>query len=125
MCFQDFESELRNLPGEYAPPAGALMLAFEEEQVAGCVALRRIMDDTCEMKRLYIRPVFRRKGLGRRLVIAVIEEARRIGYVRIRLDTLPTMNEAISLYRSLGFRKIEPYRHNPIEGACFMELRLQ
>jgi ribosomal protein S18 acetylase RimI-like enzyme len=123
--FQEFESELRTLPGEYAPPVGALMLAVEEEQLIGCVALRKITHDTCEMKRLYIRPAFRGKGSGRRLAIAVIEEARRIGYARIRLDTVATMKEAISLYRSLGFKEIEPYRYNPIEGASFMELVLR
>jgi len=123
--FQEFESELRSLPGEYAPPVGALMLAVEEEQLIGCVALRKITDDTCEMKRLYVRPAFRGKGIGRRLAIAVTEEARRIEYARIRLDTVASMREAISLYRSLGFKEIEPYRYNPIEGASFMELVLE
>jgi ribosomal protein S18 acetylase RimI-like enzyme len=124
-CFEDFESELQNLPGEYAPPAGALMLAFEKEQAAGCIALRRINDDTCEMKRLYVRPAFRGKGFGRQLTIAVTEKARKIGYTRIRLNTLPTLKEAISLYRSLGFKEIKPYTHNHVEGSHFMELEFQ
>jgi putative acetyltransferase len=122
--FQDFENELAGLPGEYTPPAGGLILAIEEGQTAGCVALRKISGKTCEMKRLYVRPEFRGKGIGRRLARAIIEEAGKIGYARMRLDTVPSMREATSLYRSLGFKEIGPYRYNPIKGALFMELPL-
>jgi ribosomal protein S18 acetylase RimI-like enzyme len=124
LCFQDFEHELASLPGEYAPPSGRLLLSYEEETLAGCVALRKIDDSTCEMKRLYVRPGFRGKQLGKRLADAVIEEARGIGYKKMKLDTLPTMTAAIALYRSLGFKSTLPYRHNPIPGALFMELDL-
>jgi carbonic anhydrase len=123
LCFQDFDRELAELPGEYSPPQGRLLLAYWESSLAGCVALRKIDDATCEMKRLYIRPVFRGKKIGRMIAELIIREARAIGYRRMLLDTLPTMKEAIALYRSLGFREIEPYRHNPIEGALFMELQ--
>ena len=124
LCFQDFEHELASLPSEYAPPSGRLLLSYEEETLAGCVALRKIDDSTCEMKRLYVRPDFRGRQLGKRLAEAVIEEARVIGYKKMKLDTLPAMTTAITMYRSLGFKPTPPYRLNPVPGALFMELDL-
>ena len=122
--FQDFEAELRGLPGEYAPPGGVLLLARVAKEAVGCVGLRPLAPETCEMKRLYVRPKARAGGAGRALAEAVIEVGRELGYRRMRLDTVPTMTAARALYRSLGFREIEPYRFNPIPGTSFMELDL-
>lgn len=126
LCFQNFDQELATLPGAYRPPDGRLLLALSEEKIAGCIALRKIADGVCEMKRLYVRPLFRGQGVGRALVEHLIAEAREIGYARMRLDTLPAkMDEAIALYRALGFREIAPYYHNPFADALFMELALK
>jgi ribosomal protein S18 acetylase RimI-like enzyme len=125
LCFQSFDRELAELPGGYAPPGGRLLLAMDGATAAGCVALRKIGDGICEMKRLYVGPAFRRRGLGRSLATAVIEAARQTGYERMRLDTLASMKEAIALYESLDFRRIEPYYHIPSGCAVFMELKLR
>jgi putative acetyltransferase len=128
LCFQGFDKELAGLPGDYAPPKGRLLLAIENDQpaqVAGCIALRPLSDNACEMKRLYVRPRFRGRGLGRELVAAVVEAAREIGYESMRLDTLPgKMDQALAMYRRFGFKEIEPYYENPVVGATFMELSL-
>jgi putative acetyltransferase len=125
LCFQNFDLELAGLPGDYAPPDGRLLLATYEGQLAGCIALHKIEAGICEMKRLYLRPQFRGKRLGRALADQIIVEARQIGYQRMRLDTVePVMKDAVAMYRKTGFREIEPYRSNPIAGALYMELQL-
>ena len=121
--FQDFERELAELPGEYVPPGGRLLLALDAEP-AGCVALRPFEPGVCEMKRLYVRPAHRGSGLGRLLAQAIVEAGRDAGYERMRLDTLPSMGAARGLYRSLGFVEIEAYRHNPIHGTTYFERAL-
>ncbi len=125
LCFQNFDQELKNLPGDYAPPDGRLLLAVENDQLAGCIALRKLGDGVCEMKRLFVRPAYRATGLGRTLVESLIDEARKLGYTQMRLDTIPgKMDKAIALYQTIGFVEIEPYCQNPVEGAKFMELKL-
>lgn len=125
LCFQGFDKELADLPGDYAPPRGRLILASRKGDAAGCVALHPISGDICEMKRLYVRPEFRGSGLGRALAERIITAAREIGYPRLRLDTVePRMKTAVALYRQLGFHEIAPYRPNPIQGALYMELEL-
>ena len=125
LCFQNFDQELADLPGDYAPPEGRLLLAEYENQLAGCVALHKLQDGTCEMKRLYLRPQFRGKGLGRGIANRIIAEARQLGYQCMRLDTVePVMKDAVAMYRMLGFNEIAPYCANPIPGALYMELKL-
>lgn len=140
LCFQSFEEELAALPGAYAPPSGRLLLAVDSTAAAppqspadgealsrsalGCICLRRISDEVCEMKRLFVRPTARGQKLGSRLAESLFTEARAAGYRRIRLDTLPKMSDAIRLYHSLGFTPIPPYYNSPIPGTLFLELSL-
>lgn len=125
LCFQGFDDELAGLPGDYSTPEGRLLLAMCAGEAAGCVALHKNAPDICEMKRLYVRPKFRGKGLGKALAVSIIAEAKKIGYKRLRLDTVePVMKAAVAMYREIGFREITPYRENPIQGALYMELEL-
>ena len=125
LCFESFDQELAALPGDYAPPDGRLLLATSNGDPAGCVALRKLEPEICEMKRLYVRPRYRGKSLGRQLAEKIIAEARQLGYKKLRLDTFEAiMKTAVAMYRQLGFREIPPYRPNPIAGALYMELQL-
>ncbi len=124
LCFQNFEEELSTLPGKYAPPKGRLYLASLDEQVIGCIALRPLEENKCEMKRFYVRPQYRGQKAGRALVTKLIEEAKTIGYRQMFLDTVPSQQIAQTLYGSLGFYKIEPYCYNPIEGTLYLVLDL-
>jgi putative acetyltransferase len=121
LCFQDFEAELATLPGKYAPPAGAILLAQVDGVVAGCVAMRRLEASIGEMKRLWVRQSFRSCGIGKLLIEAITERARAAGYARLRLDTLPQMRAAQALYRALNFYEVPPYYSNPVPGAIFLE----
>ncbi len=122
--FQDFEKEIREFPGEYSEPAGAILLGFVRGKVGGCVALKPLGEKDCEMKRLYVKPEFRGISLGYCLVEDIISEARRIGYRSMKLDTLDKMRAARALYAKFGFAEIPAYRHNPLKGARFMQLYL-
>lgn len=126
LCFQDFESELAQLPGDYAPPRGALLLAEVEGAIAGCCALRPLdtadYPNASEMKRLYVRRPFRGFGLGRELAEAMLDRARQAGYACVLLDTLDDMESARALYTDLGFEEIPPYYHNPIAGAHYLKV---
>jgi putative acetyltransferase len=126
LCFQNYDKELAELPGDYSPPAGRLLLAVANDSTAaGCAALRDLGNGACEMKRLFVRSAFRGQRLGWQLAELILDEARAIGYECIRLDTLPgKMDQAIKMYRALGFKDIAPYYHNPVPGAAFMELEL-
>jgi putative acetyltransferase len=124
LCFQGFEAELAALPGRYAPPSGAILLAHVGSELAGCVASRALEADVCEMKRLWVREPFRRCGTGAQLVDALIERARAAGHERMRLDTLPRMQPALALYRERGFREIPAYYHNPMADTIYLEKRL-
>jgi GNAT superfamily N-acetyltransferase len=124
LCFQGFAAELAGLPGAYAAPRGRLLLAFVGSDVSGCVALRPIGDDVCEMKRLFVRAGFRGQGIGKQLGERVVQEARDIGYRMMRLDTLPSMQSAIRLYEGLGFVRCAAYYETPLAETVFMELRL-
>ncbi|MGA8150151.1 MAG: GNAT family N-acetyltransferase [Terriglobales bacterium] len=125
LCFQNFDKELAELPGDYAPPSGRLLLAEFEQKPAGCVAMHQLEAGICEMKRLYLRPQFRGKGLGRALAETIIAEASKLGYKSMRLDTVePVMKDAVAMYRQLGFREIAAYRANPMPGTLYMELGL-
>ena len=126
LCFQNFSAELAALPGDYAPPGGRLLLALHDARPAGCIALRKLENDVCEMKRLFVRPEFQSLKIGRALAERVIAEARGIGYARMRLDTIVgKMDAAIALYRELGFREIPPYYDNPVPGTRYLELDIR
>src|SRR3984957_11213983 len=125
LCFQNFDQELAELPGDYAPPAGRLLIAEYDAQLAGCVALHKLDSAICEMKLIFLRPQFRGKGIGRLLAERIIAEARQIGYQRMRLDSVePVMKDAVAMYRRFGFKEIAPYRPNPNPGVLYLELQL-
>jgi putative acetyltransferase len=124
LSYQGFAAELAGLPGLYAPPRGGLFVALDNLEPAGCVALRPLDGDICEMKRLFVRPAYRARGVGRQLAGHVVRAARDAGYAAMRLDTLPFMGDALRLYERLGFARCAPYYETPIEGTVFMELHL-
>ena len=125
LAFQGFAGEVAALPGAYGPPSGRLLLARVGGAACGCIALQAIDSATCEMKRLYVRPACRGRGIGRLLVVRLLAEARTIGYRNVCLDTLPSMTRAAAMYEEMGFREIAPYRHNPVRGTRFLSLSLE
>lgn len=125
LAFQNFEKELKSLLGKYGPPDGVFILALVDGKGVGCIALRKISEGICEMKRLYVSDDYRKLGIGKKLITMVIEKALKLNYHYIRLDTLPTMKKAQDLYISLGFYDIDPYAYNPIKGTRFMEMKLK
>lgn len=124
LSFQDVEREMSELPARYGPPEGRLLMAMLDGQVAGCVAMKRLGDGVCEMKRFYVRPAFRGHGIGLQLAQAIIAEARAAGYREMRLDTAPSMQSAIRIYEALGFKDTAPYVFNPVEGVRYLALQL-
>ncbi|MSO53849.1 MAG: GNAT family N-acetyltransferase [Rhodospirillales bacterium] len=124
LCFQGFDDELRSLPEKYGPPRGRFLLARVSGRIAGVIAVAPLEDNICEMKRLFVRPAWRGRGLGRRLAEAIIRAAQELGYQRMRLDTLARLDEAIRLYRSMGFVTIPAYYRNPLENVVYLELDL-
>lgn len=125
LCFQGFEDELANLPGKYATPKGRLFLALADEKIAGCIALRKLEEEICEMKRLFVRQEFRSQNIGRLLIEKIISEAKALGYQKMRLDTYPQkMAKAVKLYESYGFQEIKPYYENPHKEILYLELTL-
>lgn len=122
---KDFEKEVANLPGEYAKPTGCLLLAKYNDEIAGCVAFRKLSDDACKGERLYVRPKFRGLKIGKKLMESIIDEARRTGYSAMQGDTVPSMQAAQSLHQSLGFEEINPNHCDPIKEAIFIELKLE
>ncbi len=122
--FQNFQTELKKLPGQYIAPKGILLLAIVDSKVVGCVALREYAANSCEMKRLYVKDAYRGKGIGKLLVTRLIEEARKIGYEFMKLDTIPGMKRAQEIYESYGFYDINPFVYSPIDGTRYMELKL-
>jgi ribosomal protein S18 acetylase RimI-like enzyme len=124
LCFQGFEQELATLPGKYSEPGGAIYLAQKDDEIIGCVAVRPIKDDICEMKRLYVRDGFRGLSAGRQLAEKIISKAKQLGYKRMQLDTLERLESALALYKKLGFVEIHPYYENPLDEVVYWELDL-
>ena len=125
LCFQDFEAELAGLPGKYAGPTGVLLIAKDGDVPCGCVAVRQTEGTICEMKRMFVRPDWRGRGLGRRLAEAILVAAQSLGYTVMRLDTLERLTEAMCLYEYMGFRRIPAYYDNPLAGVAYWELKLR
>lgn len=123
-CYRNIGKEIDEFPGEYGPPGGKFFLAYVGDKVAASVAVRRWEGNVCEMKRLFVRPEFRGKGIGKKLAKLIIDEAGKMGYRSMRLDTLPNMTEAIELYKSLGFQEVDKYRESPTDDAFYFELKL-